>query len=243
MGKNRRAEYDAKRKAMLDKRAKVIPSNYAGRGRNNSVHGIPAKLHRNSSKARPSNYRAPVGFEVNSKGNAIVTSRVYRTPQVKGHPLSEPLLGNEELQVSDMFMPRESVPLVVKQAYRAKRKITPSWEGEAGAGDCIMDMYPGERIVPHMYSEPMVFERRVYRSPQHKDHTAWTFSIGAPAVIVDKRNNQPLVKHVIKFHECIGTLPPITYVDARARERAELDALVSAWRGKINADLVEYLTR
>ena len=234
MGKQRRAQYDDKRKRMLEADAR--------RGVNKfGLTRQPSPVSRFKDGVQRTNV---IGYVVNSKGKPVVGSRIYRTPTIKGHVMSEPLLGDSDvMQVSDMFLPRENVSPVVKQARRAKRLVTPSFE-RPPTSDCIMDLYPGERIVPHMYAEPMVYERRVFRSPQHRGHTAWTFSIGDPAIVVDKRNNMPLVKHRIKFDLCAGKLPPweSVCVDVRAQERASLEAMVEAWRGKINLDLYLYLT-
>ncbi len=250
MGKLAREKYDAQRKARLDADAK--------RGANKFGLSRPPK-------ARPSNYRAPLGFEVNSKGNAIVGSRIYRTPQVRGHDMSVPLLNDDTLQVSDLFMPREELTPEVRKARRTKRATTPSFERPKGRQWVeIRDTPTARRLYPdaiqvskrvlridngsvafddygagdrtwciHTLELGMQFERREYRSAVN-GRTRWTYSEGEPLIASAKR---------IKYGSCIGTLPPITYVDCRAAERATLQAMVDAFNGAIQLDLVEYMTR
>lgn len=211
MGKQRLAKYRAQREHMLKQDARM--------GRNKFGLARPTAPRSNTFKGGVQR-QGVIGFVVNSKGNSVVQSRIYRDPNYDAIE-----------QVSDLLMPSESVPLEVARGRREQRRITPQFgRGSPSLFDqCMLIESKPNQTVPtlrdwlYRFTETpaMVFERRVYRSPAHKGRTASTYGVSECL--------PTHAAHLIKYHWPTGTLPPYQCVDTRASERERLADAIDLW--------------
>ena len=217
MGKARLEKYQAKRKAALDLDARL------GRNRFGLARSTAARSNMKGSGAKSHGAFAVqranvIGFTVNSKGSSVVTSRIYRTPSINGHPMSESLLDSNELQVSDMFMPREDVLPSVREARRALRLITPEYgRGGPSLFDACVLVDEGRHSHYRFTQEPSLVHER---SGRHEGRSRHVFSAGdrLPMYRIGK----------VDYHwPSISSLPPYACVDTRAVEREQLRDAVS----------------